>query len=165
MKKSFLSMLFAVLIFLSSSGDNAGAKVYIDVDSPNFRLFPIAVCDFNPIVANTSAKSGDLGIVLADEVKIYLKMTGFFNPLNKKSFLDDKGIDPVVFTNWTMIGADYLVKGIISQSEKEISNECRLYDVVKGELLFNKKYTVGRSDFKTLAKKNCFRYTVCPYRR
>ncbi len=152
MKKSFQSILFAVLISLSSFTGDAIAKVYIDVDSPNFRLFPIAVCDFNPLDANAAAKSGDLGIALADEVKTYLKMTGFFNPLNKKSFLDDKSINPIVFTNWTMIGADYLVKGMISQSEKEISNECRLYDVVKGELLFNKKYTVGRNDFKTLAK-------------
>ncbi|NTW76783.1 MAG: hypothetical protein HGB33_03230, partial [Syntrophaceae bacterium] len=153
MKKSFLSILVAVFITLSLfSGSDATAKVYIDVDSPNFQLFPIAICDFSVADANTAHKSSNLGIVLADEIKIYLKMTGFFNPLNKKSFLDDKGIDSVVFTNWVMIGADYLVKGTVKQSEKEIINECRLYDVVKGELLFNKKYTVGPNDLKTLAK-------------
>jgi TolB protein len=153
MKKYFLSMLVAVLISVPLFfGGDATAKVYIDVDSPNFRLFPIAICDFNIADANTAAKSRDIGIVLADEVKKYLTMTGFFNPLNKKSFLDDKGTNSINFANWTMIGADYLVKGNVKQSEKEISNECRLYDVVKGELLFNKTYTATRNDLKILAK-------------
>ncbi len=153
MKKSFLPILVAIFISLSLfSGSDATAKVYVDVDSPNFRLFPIAICDFNSANANTAAKSGDLGIILADEIKKYLKMTGFFNLLNKKSFLDDKGIDPVVFTNWLIIGADYLVKGNVKKSEKEVSTDCRLYDVVKGELLFNKKYTVDPGDLKILAR-------------
>ena len=153
MKKSIPSMLTALLISLSVFfGGDAAAKVYIDVNSPNFRLFPIAICDFNTADAGIVSKSGDLGVALADEIKMYLKLTGFFNPLNKKSFLDDKSINPVIFTNWMMIGADYLVKGTVEQSEKEISNECSLYDVVKGELLFNKKYTAGRDDLKTLAK-------------
>ena len=86
MRKYFLLMLMAALIsaplFLSS---DAAAKVYIDVDSPNFQLFPIAICDFDVTNANAAAKSNDLGITLADEVKRYLTMTGFFNPLNKKS--------------------------------------------------------------------------------
>ncbi|MGV8057191.1 MAG: Tol-Pal system beta propeller repeat protein TolB [Smithellaceae bacterium] len=157
MRKYFVSMLIAVLIsvtlFLSS---NVAAKVYIDVDSPNFQLFPVAICDFDVTAAGNAAKSKDSGIELADEVKRYLTMTGFFNPLNKKSFLDDKEADSpsvtINFANWAMIGADYLVKGTVEQSPKEIQSECRLFDVVKGELLFNKKYTAAGNDLKTPAK-------------
>lgn len=157
MRKYFISILLAVLIFaplLVSS--EVAAKVYIDVDSPNFQLFPIAVCDFDVTYENVTAKSKNLGIELADEVKKYLAMTGFFNTLNKKSFLDDKNAHSssagIVFADWAMIGADYLVKGSIKQSEKEIINECRLFDVVKGDLLFNKKYTAAGNDLKALAK-------------
>ena len=157
MRKYFISMLIAVLILSPLLVSSAvAAKVYIDVDSPNFQLFPIAICDFHVTDANTTAKSKDIGITLADEVKRYLTMTGFFNPLNKKSFLDDKSANSsagnIVFANWAMIGADYLVKGNVKQSEKEMINECRLFDVVKGDLLFNKKYTAAGNDLKALAK-------------
>ncbi len=158
MRKYFLSMLIAVLIFapLFVSSDVA-AKVYIDVDSPNFQLFPIAICDFDVTDSNAAPKSKDLGISLADEVKRYLIMTGFFNPLNKKSFLDDKTTNSpsanIAFANWAMIGADYLVVGSVAQSDKETTNECRLFDVIRGDLLFNKKYNAPGKDLKALAKK------------
>ncbi|PKN68482.1 MAG: Tol-Pal system beta propeller repeat protein TolB [Deltaproteobacteria bacterium HGW-Deltaproteobacteria-10] len=157
MRKYFLSMLVAVLILGSLFVNSAfAAKVYIDVDSPNFQLFPIAVCDFDITDPNTAAKFKDSGVALADEVKRYLIMTGFFNPLNKKSFLDDKIVDSpaatIAFANWVMIGADYLVKGYFAQSEKETIAECRLFDVIKGDLLLNKKYIRAGNDLKALAK-------------
>lgn len=157
MKKYFMSMLIAVFIFIPLLvSSEVAAKVYIDVDSPNFQLFPIAICDFDVTYVNTTAQSKDLGIALAEEVKKYLTMTGFFNPLNKKSFLDGKSADSssanVIFANWAMIGADYLVNGNVEQSQKEVSSECRLFDVVKGDLLLNKKYTATGNDLRALAK-------------
>ncbi len=51
------------------------------------------------------------------------------------------------FSDWAAIGADYLLRGSITQNNKEIIVESRLFDVTRGEILFNKKY---RSDINKL---------------
>jgi len=150
---AILIMSFCSLVIFSNS---VAAKVYIDVDSPSFQLFPIAVCDF--YLTDTNAmKSQDSGIALADEVKKYLTMTGFFNPLSKKSFLEEQkaGEPPVAninFSDWSMIGADYLLKGSLSISDRGIIVECRFFDVIRGELIFSKKYNAPVGEQKILSR-------------
>lgn len=150
MLKSFiLSVCFLLL-----SGGHASAKVYIDVDSPSFQMFPIAVCDFFP-VNGSSAKVQDAGIDLADDVKKYLALTGYFNLLNKKSFLDDQKAPytpnvNINFTDWSVIGADYLLKGNLTKSDTGMTVECWFFDVIQGEILFAKKYNVAAAEQKKL---------------
>jgi len=136
---------------------NAVAKVYIDIDSPSFQQFPIAISYFqNPSV--NADKSAVSGIAMADDIKRYLSMTGIFNVLNKKSFLEDNNTGHVAatenirYSDWAMIGADYLLRGNITQNDKEIIVEGRLYDVTRGELLFSKKYNSKLSEPKTIAR-------------
>lgn len=155
-KRLLISLNIFLGLLLLFSGE-AGAKIYIDVDSPNFQLFPIAVSDFN-LTATNILKSPAAGIILADEVKKYLIMTGFFNPLNKKSFLEEKtigtdSINNINFSDWSMIGADYLLKGNLTDSEKEMIAECWLFDVIRGELIFGKKYNVPDHDQKALGRR------------
>ncbi|MBE3115629.1 hypothetical protein IMZ68_00335, partial [Candidatus Bathyarchaeota archaeon] len=136
-----LILYFCVSLIFSS---NAAAKVYIDIDSPSFQQFPIAICDFNNL-STGAAEPFEIGIILADEIKKYLAMTGIFNILNKKSFLEEKNpgntavTENIHFSDWATIGADYLLRGNIIQNNKEIIVECRLFDVTRGESLFNKK--------------------------
>jgi len=159
MKKSktiFSSMIFSLLIPLILQ-NNANAKIYIDIDSPSFQQFPIAICDFNNI-SNDAAQTSDLGIVLADEIKFYLSMTGIFNILNKKSFLEKieagnaEAIEKIYFPDWVLIGADYLVRGNITQEGKQIIADCRLFDVTRSERLMSKKYNFIDSSKKEVAK-------------
>jgi len=143
----------ASLIFCS----NAVAKVYIDIDSPSFQQFPIAISDFQS-PAESVNKSAVSGIALADDIKRYLTMTGIFNILNKKSFLEDNNPgtaaanENIRFSDWAMIGADYLLRGNITQKDKELIVESRLYDVTRGELLFAKKYNSKINEQKTVAR-------------
>jgi TolB protein len=144
-------LIFALLFF----NGNAAAKIYIDVDSPSFQLFPIAVTDFS-LRDQSTVKSPDSGVTFAEEVKRYLNMTGFFNPLDKKSFLGETNAGEqaggIIFSDWSMIGADYLLKGNLTRSNKEITVECRLFDVIRGELIFGKKYSAADNDFRAPAK-------------
>jgi TolB protein len=146
MKKIELMVTLILFFFVSLIfSSNALAKVYIDIDSPSFQQFPIAICDFQS-PAGSPNKSKDSGIALADDIKRYLAITGIFNILNKKSFLEERNTNPVTatenirFPDWAMIGADYLLRGNITPNDKEIIVESRLYDVTSGELLFGKKY-------------------------
>ncbi|MBN1474015.1 MAG: Tol-Pal system beta propeller repeat protein TolB [Syntrophaceae bacterium] len=137
--------------------NQASAKIYIDIDSPSFQQFPIAICDLNNI-SSGALQSTNIGVTLADEIKKYLSITGIFNILNKNSFLEkmEPGnpdiIEKVYFPDWSLIGADYLLRGNILQKGKQIIVDNRLFDVIRNELIMSKKYTSSSGNQKELAK-------------
>ncbi|PKN17554.1 MAG: Tol-Pal system beta propeller repeat protein TolB [Deltaproteobacteria bacterium HGW-Deltaproteobacteria-6] len=153
--KSRLSILvLLVSLFIGSTAGSVIAKVYIDIDAPGFQQFPIAVCDFQ--IKNPQAvQSPDTGIAVADHIRNYLGLSGIFNLLDKKSFLD--GVEPGVpeairFSDWSVIGADFLLRGDMTINGKEVTAESRLYDITRGQTLFSKKYTGKTSDLPALAR-------------
>ena len=93
------------------------------------------------------------GIAVSGSCQKDLSLTGIFNILNQKSFWKRKDSSPATttenirFSDWAAIGADYLLRGNITQNGKEVIVESRLFDVTRGEILFNKKY---RSDINKL---------------
>jgi len=124
------------------------ARVYLDIDSPAFQKFPIAIADFRILAGGAGAEGLSTG--LADQLGRYLDVTGFFNVISRKAFLEDPrkaGVLPGTFrfSDWSAIGADYLVKGSFRVAGAGLDIEARLYDVVKGEVLVAKGYT-GRKD-------------------
>jgi len=141
----FIRNIAAGFVFLCLFGlpATATARVYIDIDTPGFQKFPIAVTDFNKM---SKDKGGDeLPAWFSDTLSTYLNMTGFFNIISKKAFLEypagaPQGYETINYTNWTMIGAEYLVRGTFRLSSQSLTAEVRLYDVVKGELLANNRY-------------------------
>lgn len=155
MKKRLLIFCFLSGLLLYSG--NCWAKIYIDIDSPNFQLYPVAVSDFHPADLS-EVKTADFGAALADEIKKYLTMTGFFSALDRKSFLEDKATvtspeKNITFSDWSIIGADYLVRGRFALSAREIAVECWLFDVIRGELIFSKKYDAPVGNRVSLIRK------------
>ena len=147
-------ILFCVLHFF---GQSAKAKVYVDIDSPTFKMIPIAICDFKNKEASP-AKAIDSGITVSEGVKKDLSLTGIFNILNKKSFLEEKdsasatAAEKIRFSDWTAIGADYLLRGNTTQNDKEIIADSYLFDVIRGELIFNKKYRAEANNPKEISR-------------
>ncbi|MFZ2417782.1 MAG: hypothetical protein WAW22_04625, partial [Smithellaceae bacterium] len=87
-KKYRLAIFFLpafLLIFIANSA--VMAKVYIDIDAPGFQQFPIAICDFQYKKANEAAAIS-LNTALTDKIRQYLDLSGIFNLLDKKSFLE-----------------------------------------------------------------------------
>ena len=158
MKKIYL--ISACILFfctLPVFSNSVTAKIYVDIDSPTFQQIPIAICDFgNQITIAT--KSANFGITVADDVKKDLSLTGMFNILNKKSFLENNTpgnaatTENIRFSDWAAIGADYLLQGNITQNNKEIIVESRLFDVTRGEIIFNKKYRSDINKLKALSR-------------
>lgn len=140
---------FLFLILSLFCKGTAFGKVYIDIDSPTFRQFPIAITDFERAEGPGSSPE-NISSWFPDTLADSLRLTGFFNPLNKKAFLEDKIISgkvpgSIAFGDWMAIGAEYLVKGNYSIRGGEIEADFRLFDVVKGELLTAMSYK-GRSE-------------------
>jgi TolB protein len=158
MKKKYslsaFMLFFCTLLIFSNS---AAAKVYVDIDSPTFQQIPIAICDFGNQITSAT-KSVNFGITVSDDVKKDLFMTGIFNILNKKSFLENNSPgnaatrENIRFSDWAAIGADYLLLGNIIKNDKEIIVESRLFDVTRGEILFNKKYRSDINKLKALSR-------------
>ena len=136
---------------------NAAARIYVDIDSPTFKSIPIAICDFNDKTPSNT-KPVDYGITIPEGVKKDLTLTGVFNILNKKSFLEDKDsftattAEKIRFPDWAAIGADYLLRGNVIHNEKEIIAEGYLFDVTRGELIFSKKYRAEINKLKEISR-------------
>ena len=143
------------LLMLFSSGYAYG-KVYIDIDSPSFQKFPIAVADFVP--SKPAVDKGDLPAWFSDTVSRNLTITGYFNVLDRKAFPVDQnqaGImaEKIRFEDWSAIGAEYLVKGGFQTDGHELVTEFRLFDVVRGELVVEKRYAGKPEDRDRMVTK------------
>ena len=157
-KKLFLILTIVLLAYaLLTLNNPVKAKIYVDINSPAFKMIPIAICDFNT-ASITAAKQFNSGFTLSEGVKKDLSLTGIFNVLNKKSFLEDKesgtviAVQKIRFADWTAIGADYLLKGNVTHNDREIIAEAHLFDVTRGEVIFIKKYRAAADRISAIAR-------------
>jgi len=136
--KGLLVVFFTLFLCLPAWG-----KVYIDIDSPAFQKFPTAIPDLRNI-----GKGGDregLARWFSEHLASALDITGYFRIIEKGAFLEDpksSGItaEETNFSDWSVVGADFLIKGGFNYDGKKLSVEFRLFDVVGGKLITGKKY-------------------------
>ncbi len=131
--------------------DRASGMVYIDIDSPAFQKFPIAITDFRKM--SPQSQPAELSGWFSDTLAKYLDMTGFFNIINKKAFLEDQKqagltVGTIKFEDWAVIGAEYLVKGAFQSNGRDVTAQFYLFDVIKGEAIVAKQYS-GKIEDKT----------------
>ncbi|HRT28032.1 MAG TPA: hypothetical protein P5573_07950, partial [Syntrophales bacterium] len=139
-----LRVVSFVLVVLFVSLLPVYGKVYIDIDSPTIQKFPIAVADFKNL--GQAPDRENLSAWFADRLGNALQLTGFFNVIQRKTFFEDpvkSGItaETIQFSDWTVIGAESLIKGGFQLNGSDLTVEFRLFDVVQGRLLTGKRYT------------------------
>jgi TolB protein len=147
--KVFACLLAMLISFYA--GNQSFAKVYIDIDSPSFQKFPIAIPDFKK--PDRHIRGQDLSSWFSDSLANYLTMSGFFNSISKKAFLETQNQtsgpgERIDFDSWATIGAEYLVKGGYQHAGATLIAEFRLYDVIRGDLIIGKRYT-GKNEEKS----------------
>ncbi|HOO89429.1 MAG TPA: Tol-Pal system beta propeller repeat protein TolB [Syntrophales bacterium] len=153
MRKTITFLIFFLISWWSCA---ACAKVYLDINSPAFQKFPVAIPEFKNI--GKSEVKDDLSTWLADQLSRSLKITGFFNIIEKDAFLEDQNSAGITageidFSNWSRIGSDFLVKGGFSYNGKTLSVEFRLFDTVEGKLITGKKYWGNPEEKKSMVFK------------
>jgi len=151
-----LLWLMLLMSMVGVQGASAAGRVYIDIDSPALQRFPVAVTDFQKLGGEPVKE--DLSIWFSETLSRYLEMTGYIKLISKKAFLEDQrqfsyGGGKVNFPDWTVIGADYLVKGGFSLAGRTVTAEFRLYDAVKGERILEKRYSAGIDERKSLVQR------------
>jgi TolB protein len=148
-------ILWSILLLFAGQGAYAAGKVYIDIDSPAFQRFPVAVVDFQALGGDTPKE--DLSAWFSETLSRYLDMTGYIRLIPGRAFLEDQKQFPfrggrVSFPDWTIIGAEYLVKGGFSRTGGDLAVEFRLYDVVRGERILEKRYKGRLEERKQLTR-------------
>lgn len=151
--KRFLRLLIPCLGLILALGV-ASAKVYIDIDSPTIHKFPIAITDFQDL----GGGSREYSAYFSGELARVLQITGYFNVLDKKAFLEDParaGItaDKIKFIDWTTIGAESLVKGGYLSGGLDLKCQFRLFDCVSAKLLVGKEYAGKVQDRRNMVYK------------
>lgn len=145
-----------MLLLFAGQGSDAVGKVYIDIDSPAFQKFPLAVVDFQQLSGDATKEK--LSSWFSDALGRYLDMTGYIRLIPDRAFLEDQTKFPykgeeVSFPDWSSIGAEYLVKGGFSQTGRDIAVEFRLYDVVRGLRILENRYTGRLEERKQLVRR------------
>ena len=157
-KKRFLDKgilaVFAVFLLLFALAPSVSALVYIDIDSPGFRKFPLAIADFHQLEGGNEL--GNLSRWFPGEMARYLEMTNYFQIKDRRSFLESaSGREPFKtdFRDWTTIGADYLVKGVFIIRGIELLAEIRVFDTVKATEIFRRTYNTPVDNRQSLVRK------------
>jgi TolB protein len=140
-----LTVLIAISL-AAVAGPAFGQRVYIDIDQPYAKKFPIAVTPFQPSDAGGSAPD-HLSVGLPEQLADNLDLTGLFLPLDPRMFLEQNpraglpGGPAVDFKKWMAIGAEFLVTGGFRVNGDDLTLELTLLDVVDGREMVGMRYT------------------------
>ena len=143
MRKTVMFWVGLAVFWGSVCLTGASARVYLDIDSPGFEKFPLAIADFQQ--RDGDRTSSDLSLWFPNEIGRYLTMTDYFQIKDRRAFLESSAVsraDPfkVFFPDWTTIGVDFLVKGVFSLQGNSWATEIRVFDTIKAQEVFRKTY-------------------------
>ena len=125
---------------------------------PFLKKIPLAIPDFKPLESGeTTAQTAGQARDLTAET---LEFTSYFKLIDPAAFLEDPKTSGLTarsinFRNWTIIGAELLVTGGVSQSGEAVELEMRLFDTVKGRSVIGKRYRGRRADLRKIVRKFC----------
>jgi len=133
----------------------AEARVYIDINAPYARQFPVAVAELKPLAGESGQEAAR---EMAETIRSDLEFSGIFRPLDPKGFLEDyrtMGLTAAEtkFQAWSMVGAEFLVKGGYTSDGTSFVCELRLFDVRQGQMLTGKRYSGTIQDARLMAHK------------
>jgi TolB protein len=169
MKKQvlFLPALLLLTLFLAH---HLSAKVYIDIRSPSFRKFPIALSTFQS--SAPTQRDLQLGERASEILKNDLDISGFFaliplpGPGEKEARPSGGGppskagedrpamsAESLDFQPAANLGAEALATGVLSFRDGSLTMEARLYDVVKKELIVGKRYMGEITDLSRMVHR------------
>lgn len=107
------------------------------------RKISIAIPDFKYL--GEKNEHLDLGRKLTEIITNDFNLSGYFKPLDRESFIEgsEAGItrESIHFKDWSIIGAELLLKGGYECIGKQIKAEVRLFDVLSSKQLYGKRFS------------------------
>ena len=144
--------MWVVLLMLLLTPGMSFGRIQIDINAPSIQKLKIAIPDF--VDLSKDEKNPQLAASLPGVVSNDLDMSGYFNPMDKASFLDKNNpsltSDGIRFKDWSVIGADLLLKGAYSCIGQSVEVEVRLFDVFRGQQILGKRILGKVDDHRAL---------------
>lgn len=133
------------------------ARVYLELNSPNLRRIPIAIAPLQPLCGcKQDEKTALVGRkILIDD----LDFSTFFELLDDtSSYLEEPkscnlSQGSFDFRNWSLIGAELLLKTGYSLRGDKLVVEFRLYDTLAGKMVIGKRYRGRAQNIRLLFHK------------
>ncbi|MEZ4754572.1 MAG: hypothetical protein R3A13_09755 [Bdellovibrionota bacterium] len=152
MFKAFLKITaLTLLIFLIVPSTETLAQTDIYVRGSG-KLFPIAL----PRLC-TQGDAVDESKMIADVIARDLDLSGFFEVLNPNSYIETpgkcSGQTGFAYTDWSVVGAEGLVKGEIEGTGSSLTVRLFLHDVQRQKVVLGKEYQAHPSQVRALAHK------------
>ncbi len=147
------TIVFTLAVLASSAALGAAPveRPVLSLSGANFRPLPLAIAA--PLYAGAGA-SRPAGQEIDDTLNQDLTVSGLFELLDRKGFLADatEGLLPseIKFARWQDVGAESLVKFVVSGSDP-VTAEFHLYSAVTGKEDLKKRYTGPLAEVRTLA--------------
>jgi TolB protein len=148
LKEISRALIFVIVCLVVTLLPGTGfARIYIDINAPSIQKLKIAIPDF--IDLSQQANQPELKAALPGVISSDLDFSGYFEPMDKTAFLDTNNhsltADGIRFRDWSVIGADLLLKGSYSCIGQSVEVEVRLFDVFRGQQILGKRI-LGRVD-------------------
>ena len=121
------------------------ALVEIDITRGNVEPLPIALVDF--------ASDSGIGAQIVQVISADLKRSGLFKPLDQSSFIEKSLTDSQTpqFANWTVINAQALVSGSVSEQGGKVTARFHLWDVFAGEHMLGQEFSANSQNWRRIA--------------
>lgn len=137
-----ISYYLGILLFVQLLIPNkAFARIYIDINAPSIQRIKIAIPDF--INLSAQKEHPELSRALPEVVSNDLDLSGYFTPMDREAFLDEddpsSSIGEIRIKNWSVIGAELLLRGTYTCTGRSLEVEVRLFDVFWGRQLMGRR--------------------------
>jgi len=134
------------------SPDITQGKLFIDINAPSVQRINIAIPDF--VNLSSQGEHQDLSRLLPSVLSSDLELSGYFASMAREAFLEENAgaLSPkeIRFKDWSVIGAELLVKAGYTCIGNSIELEIRLFDVFWGRQLLAKRFLGKIDDHRTL---------------
>ena len=145
----FLGVLAALQLLVPQPG---AARIFIDINAPSIQRIQIAITDFGNLSEDKAHP--EFSTALPQVLSNDLDLSGYFRPIEKEAFLQkaDTTMAPkeINFKDWSVIGAELLLKGTYTCIGRNVEVEFRLYDVFWGRQIMGKRVLGKVDDYRAL---------------
>ncbi|MFH7325660.1 protein TolB [Desulfurivibrio sp. C05AmB] len=147
MKTKYILLLLPLLLCFYPANE-AAARIYLDITSPELRKIPMAV---PPLVDQNRAEAPPSvdGRRMADILGRALEFHGFVELIDPKLYGERQDV------NWTRQGAEFVILGRYSEEGGNFNLELRLQDIAAGRMIHGRRYQAPRQMVRQMLLRFC----------
>ena len=127
-------------------------RIYLDINAPSIQRIKIAIPDFKNISKQNEHPelAAAMPVVLSND----LDLSGYFTPMDKGAFLEEDNsfqtLQNIRFKDWSVIGAELLLKAKYTCIGRSLEVETRLFDVFRARQVFGKRILGKVKEYRSL---------------